>query len=152
MRYQRGARSVLGFTAACFIAACASSTVASDNDSARGTPGKNTAVNPPAGQSQASDWAAIEKLEAEAKAIARASGCSNVSECRSAPVGEKACGGPRYFIPYCSKTTDSAALYRKLDEVITAERAYNKKHNVVSTCEMRLPPDLTLTRGACAAK
>src|ERR1051326_8488877 len=72
---------------------------------------------------QRDDWSAILKLEEEAKAIAKVSGCAS-SECKAAAVGSRACGGPRYYLPYCAKTTDSAALYRKLDEVAKAEQAY----------------------------
>ena len=152
MTFQKRTRSILTLAAAILVAACASNTVASDSDSSGQNPGNSAGVNPPAASSQQAEWAAIEKLEAEARALASTSGCSTAGECRSAPVGSRACGGPRYYLPYCSKTTDSVALYRKLDEVAAAERAYNTKHNMVSTCEMRMPPELTLTGGACAAK
>jgi len=152
MSLNRRIRSILLFATAAVVTACASSTVASDTDSVGQNPGNNTGVNPPAASSQDADWAAIEKLETEAKAIAKTSGCATVSECRSAPVGSRACGGPRYYLPYCAKTTDSVALYRKLDEVAAAERAYNTKYQLASTCEMRMPPELTLAGGACAAR
>ncbi len=112
--------------------------------------------NPPAGSAQPpgqeTDWKAIEQLEAQAKAIAKIDGCSVSGDCRSAGVGAKACGGPRYYLPYCLKTTDSTALQKKLDEVTKAEMAYNKKYGVVSTCEMRLPPELEAAGGSCRAK
>jgi hypothetical protein len=152
MSFKMPTRSIMTLAGAVLIAACASNTVASDTDSVGQNPGNNAGVNPPAAGSQQSDWAAIEKLEAEAKVIASTSGCSTASECRSAPVGSRACGGPRYYLPYCAKTTDSVALYRKLDQVAAAERAYNTKYQLASTCEMRLPPELTVTAGACAAK
>lgn len=104
------------------------------------------------GSSQTRDWAAIVALEDQAKAIVRTSGCSTDSECRAAPVGSRACGGPRYYLPYCAKTTDSASLFRKLDEVAAAERAYNMKYQIVSTCEFRMPPAVGITAGACAAR
>jgi hypothetical protein len=115
-------------------------------------------TNPPAGNegaapgSQESDWAAILKLEDQAKGIAKTTGCSSSSECRSAPVGSKGCGGPRYYIPWCAKSTDSAALYAKLDEVVKAEQSYNKKYNVISTCEYRLAPKVEVVAGACTAR
>ena len=104
----------------------------------------------PAGTQQG-DWAAILKLEDQAKAIVKVSGCAT-SECRAAPVGSRACGGPRYYLPYCAKTTDSAALNRKLDEVAKAEQAYNKKYQIVSTCEFRIPPTVEAVGGSCVAK
>lgn len=144
-------RSFLLPLATMAVVACASNTVTTDNDSSGPTPGTSTGTQPAPGTQQ-SDWAAIEKLEGEAKSLAATSGCATAAECRAAPVGSRACGGPRYYIPYCAKSTDSAALYRKLDEVATAERAYNAKYQLVSTCEFRMAPGLTLTAGACAAK
>ncbi len=114
-----------------------------------------TPETPPANSGQTpqqTEWSAIEQLEAQAKAIAKADGCSVSGDCRSAPVGSKGCGGPRYYLAYCAKTTDSAALKTKLDDVIKAEMAYNKKYQVVSTCEMRLPPEIELAGGSCRAK
>ena len=139
--------------AACLasVTACASNTVPSDTDTGAAPPA-NTGQTPGPAASQQADWAAIEKLEGEAKAIATISGCQASSECRTAPVGSRACGGPRYYIPYCAKATDSASLFRKLEQVAAAERAYNTKYQLASTCEMRMPPPVTLVAGACTAQ
>jgi hypothetical protein len=118
-------------------------TLPSDNDGQDAGPGAGGREN---------DWSAIVKLEDEAKAIAKTNGCSAGSQCRTAPVGSRACGGPRYYITYCSASTDSAALYRKLDEVAKAERAYNTKYGIASTCEFRMPPAVGLVAGECKEK
>ena len=129
---------------AALLAACTRNTAANDS---------GDSLPPVSGShDQQSDWSAIEQLEAQAKAIATATGCSSSSACRAAPVGSRACGGPRYYIPYCTKTTDSAALYRKLDEIVKAEKAYNAKYQVVSTCEYRMPPVVESVGGSCVAK
>ena len=151
MRRYSPIRSALLAGCLILMAACASNTVPSDADTGA-TPPANTGQAPGTPTSQQSDWAAIEKLEGEAKAIAKTSGCQASSECRTAAVGSRACGGPRYYIPYCAKATDSAALASKLDEVAKAEQAYNTKYQLASTCEMRLPPPVTLTGGACTAQ
>lgn len=101
---------------------------------------------------QKADWAQIVGIENEAKALVKTDGCSSAGECRTAPVGSKACGGPRYYLVYCSRTTDSAALFRKLDAVAAAEREYNTRYKIVSTCEFRLPPQLALSGGSCQAQ
>ncbi|MES2178080.1 MAG: hypothetical protein V4550_09465 [Gemmatimonadota bacterium] len=82
----------------------------------------------------------IAALEVEARALARLDGCASANECRSAPVGERACGGPRTYIVYCAATTDSVALFRKLEELRLLEVAANTSSNAMSTCEFRLPP------------
>ncbi len=130
-----------------FAGACTQAPVSAD-DPGSGTPNPNTGLT----GSQQTDWAAIQKLEEAAKAIAKTTGCSSSSDCKAAPVGSRACGGPRYYLPYCAKTTDSAALYRKLDEVAKAEQAYNRKYNVASTCEFRMPPAVEVVGGSCVAK
>jgi hypothetical protein len=137
------------------IAIACTQPAGTSNDSATGTnppasttPGSNTAL--PANQQ--SDWAAIEKIEAEAKTLAKTAGCTASGDCRAAPVGSRACGGPRYYLPYCARTTDSVALFRKLDEVAAAEQAYNKKYNVASTCEFRMPPTVSAAGGSCVAQ
>src|SRR4026209_257929 len=98
---------------------------------------------------QKGDWGQIVALEDQAKAILKTSGCNSAAECRTAPVGSRACGGPRYYLVYCAKATDSAALFRKLDAIAAAEREYNQRYNLVSTCEFRMPPNVSVVAGSC---
>jgi hypothetical protein len=93
----------------------------------------------------------VQRLEREARALAHADGCTSGGECRAAPVGDRACGGPRTYIVYCARTTDSVALYRKLDKLAEAEREYNRQQGLASTCEFRLPPRLVAGLGTCRA-
>jgi hypothetical protein len=101
---------------------------------------------------QKADWAQIVALENRAKALVKADGCTSSDQCRTAPVGSRACGGPRYYLVYCSRTTDSVALYRKLDAIAEAEREYNTRYQLVSTCEFRMPPTVVLSGGSCQAQ
>jgi hypothetical protein len=95
------------------------------------------------------DWAQIVALENQAKALVQTDGCSSGWDCRAAPVGSRACGGPRYYLIYCARTTDSVALFRKLAAVAAAEREFNAKYQLVSTCEFRTPPKLGLSGTSC---
>ena len=101
---------------------------------------------------QKTDWAQIVALEDQAKALVKTDGCTSAGECRTAAVGSRACGGPRYYLVYCSRTTDSAALFRKLDAVAAAEGEYNAKYQLVSTCEFRMPPKVALSGASCQAQ
>ena len=101
---------------------------------------------------QKADWAQIVAIEAEAKALVDTTGCASAGECRTAPVGSRGCGGPRYYLVYCSRTTDSAALYGKLAAVADAEQKYNTSYKIVSTCEFRMPPTVALSGGSCRAQ
>lgn len=103
----------------------------------------------------ASDTAAaraqLVQLEADAKALVRADGCSATSQCRTAPVGARACGGPRLYFVYCGATTDSVALFRKLDELKAAEIRFNQSIGAIGTCEFRTPPGVLVEGGSCRA-
>ena len=101
--------------------------------------------------SEESDRKAIEKLEAEARSIAKMDGCVASSDCRVAPIGVRGCGGPRDFIVYCSKNTDSASLARKIAAADSAEAAFNLKYQIGSTCELRMPPAVAASGGICSA-
>lgn len=101
---------------------------------------------------QKSDWNQIVGLENQAKALVKTDGCPSGDQCRTAAVGSRACGGPRYYLVYCSKTTDSAALFKKLEAVAAAEQEYNKRYQLVSTCEFRMPPQVAIVGGSCQAQ
>lgn len=101
---------------------------------------------------QKADYAQITAIEEQAKAIVRTDGCSAASECRTAPVGSRGCGGPRYYLVYCSRTTDSAALFAKLQAIEAAEREYNARYKIMSTCEFRMPPKVALNGASCQAQ
>jgi hypothetical protein len=92
--------------------------------------------------------AEIARLEREARALARTEGCTD-GQCRTAPVGHRACGGPRTYLAYCAATTDSAALFRKLDALARAEMEYQRKMGIGSTCEFRGPPAVRAEGGRC---
>jgi len=98
------------------------------------------------------DWTQIVALEDQAKALVKTDGCTSADQCRTAAVGNRACGGPRYYLVYCSRTTDSAALFAKLKAVADAENEFNRRYNVVSTCEFRMPPAVAFTLGSCQAE
>lgn len=91
----------------------------------------------------------LARLEQEARALAKTDGCSSVDACRTAPVGWRGCGGPRTYIVYCSASTDTVALLRKLKELEQAEREYNAASGMMSTCEFRMPPGVRLAGRSC---
>ena len=91
----------------------------------------------------------LHQLEREAFVLANPGGCVAVGQCRAAPVGNRPCGGPRYYFAYCPLTTDSAALFRKLGELSRAEGLYNQRRGLASTCEYRGPPDLIVDGATC---
>jgi hypothetical protein len=105
----------------------------------------------PAPAGEAGDTGRIARLEREARALAKTGGCATAEQCRTAPVGVRPCGGPRDYVAYCAATTDSTALFAKLEELRAAEDAYNRSSGMASTCEFREPPATELVGGSCRA-
>ena len=96
------------------------------------------------------DTGRIARLEREARALAHTEGCA-AGQCRTAPVGSRPCGGPREYLVYCAATTDSAALFGKLAELARGEEEFNRRNQMMSTCEFRTPPNVRLSGGRCSA-
>ncbi len=112
---------------------------------------------PPAGEAPAtgtapSDSVTIARLDREARALARTDGCGDAGACRTAPLGHRPCGGPREYLVYCARTTDSVALFRKLDSLQRAEMARNAASGAMGTCDFREPPAVTASGGQCRAR
>jgi hypothetical protein len=101
--------------------------------------------------SRAAQEARIRDLEQQARALAKTDGCDQAGQCATAPVGAKACGGPRTYLVYCRATTDEATLLRALDELKRAEEEYNRVTGGVSDCMLVTPPAVRLEGGACTA-
>lgn len=128
------------------LAACAPSP-APVADGRTSAPAGSGDAAPPAAES---DTGRIARLEREARALAHVEGCT-AGQCRTAPVGSRPCGGPRTYIVYCAAKTDSAALFAKLAELARAEDEYNRRNQLASTCEFRMPPGVALSGGRCTA-
>lgn len=91
----------------------------------------------------------LQQFESEVRALAVAEGCTDASQCRSAPVGARACGGPRDYLVYCAEKTDEDALQRALAQLQRREEQYNQQCDIVSTCIFLQPPQVELVNGVC---
>ena len=79
-------------------------------------------------------------------AATRAVTSTDVSQCRTAPVGVRACGGPRDYVVYCTESTDEGALLRALDRLARREDRFNRQCDIISTCIFISPPEVELLR------
>jgi hypothetical protein len=100
---------------------------------------------------QQEDEQLIQRLEAAARELALSDGCADGSQCAAAPVGAKACGGPRAYLPYCPLTTDTTELASKLEELRVTEQAFNVRYGIMSDCMLVTEPPLVLSDGRCVA-
>jgi hypothetical protein len=106
---------------------------------------------PPLTGSMEADRAELARLEEAARELARTEGCDSGASCATAPVGAKACGGPRYYLTYCRLSTDEARLRLQLDEVERFERAFNARYGIASTCDFVSAPPVEAVGGSCRA-
>jgi hypothetical protein len=79
---------------------------------------------------------------------------SDVSQCRTFPVGEKACGGPAWYIIYSTETTD-------IDRYLSLSAIRDKLRTIpiwllelmsgpaMSTCDVETPPTIEFVDGKC---
>ena len=124
---------------------------------ARSTPGADDSAEGDADTAQAARnrpadlQAEVTRLEARLRETANPDGCDSAGQCKAAPIGERACGGPREYVVYCPLTTDETALLALVDSLKQAEMAYNEATGAVSTCEYRMPPTMTVSGGRCVA-
>lgn len=144
-------RAILATTTAFALLAAASCSVPKQGSGAGDTAAIGLRVGAGSAATDTSARVRLAQLEADARALAKTSGCSSDSQCRAAPVGERACGGPRTYVAYCAATTDSVALFKKLGELSATEKAYNKSAGMMSTCEFRMPPAVSVQGGSCRA-
>jgi hypothetical protein len=93
-----------------------------------------------------------DKLASEARTLANPRGCEQVEECAVAGFGHKACGGPREYIGYCTRTTDVKALRSKLDALEKAERAWQQEAGIKSKCGLTRRPVPRFEEGMCLAR
>lgn len=121
------------------------------SESAQPAPTATVAGNELTGDQQ-TDRAALARVEQDVRALAKADGCSESGQCRAVPVGAKACGGPRYWLPYCPLTTDSAALLKRAEELRALEDEFNRKYGVLSDCAYVGEPTIASAGGACQAQ
>jgi hypothetical protein len=136
--------------AAAAVAACARAREGSDSTTAA-APDSTTRAAAPDSTTRAAPSSDVTRLEAEARALAKPGGCEQASQCRTAPVGSKPCGGPRTYLVYCPRTTDEGALLRKLDELRRAEDARNRKEGMMSDCSLTPEPKVDVIGGSCRA-
>lgn len=86
---------------------------------------------------------------AELRALGRAADCTADQQCRTVPVGAKACGGPESYLAYSTART-SPEKAKALAERYRKEReADNKASGLVSDCRYLMDPGAQCRAGTC---
>jgi hypothetical protein len=107
-------------------------------------PARNSAEPTPAAQTPP---AATLRQQIQAE-IGDAS-CDTSEQCRTLPVGHRACGGPESFLPYSTKRSDTAKLLDLAAQDSAASKAQNEQSGMMSTCQAITDPGSTCSAGHC---
>lgn len=78
-----------------------------------------------------------------------AAACSSSAECRSMPVGAKACGGPERYLAWSIRSSDEARLRERVAAYNAARQADNEKNGRISNCMMLMDPGASCEAGRC---
>ena len=62
-------------------------------------------------------------------------GCSSDAQCRSLPIGEKACGGPERWMAWSATSPKADLLPGWAAELATLARQRNQRSGMVSNCQ-----------------
>ena len=75
--------------------------------------------------------------------------CSDSSQCRTLPIGEKLCGGPEQWLPYSSATAPVEQLKAWSAELSDAAKRRNASSGMVGNCRYTPDPGAVCVAGRC---
>lgn len=75
--------------------------------------------------------------------------CDNAKQCRSLPVGHKACGGPEGYRAYSTKTSNADKLVKLATQQAEEQKAADAASGRMSNCSMAMDPGATCNAGTC---
>lgn len=93
--------------------------------------------------------AQLAKLRNDITALVGPASCANLVNCRIAPLGVNACGGPAEYIAYSWRSTEKAALETKIAEYNFALEDAQKRETPVNACVTLPEPVAACTNGRC---
>lgn len=78
--------------------------------------------------------------------------CDADAQCRTLPLGARACGGPSAWLAYSERQGDAAQLQRWADELARAERAQQQREGRMSICSVLPDPGAQCVAGRCTLR
>lgn len=109
-------------------------------------------LHTPVAQPQVVGAATVAEMDQQIRSMIGMAYAEDFSQCRLAEVGHRPCGGPAYYIAYSTSSVDEQALLTLIKEHREQQIAYQRKHDVVGTCEMITRPSLGYVDGRCVAQ
>lgn len=93
------------------------------------------------------DGAARPELLERLRALSASASCTSSAQCRTVPVGAKACGGPETYLAVSESQLPEAA--RLAERHAEARRAANAASGIASTCAVTPDPGALCQAGLC---
>lgn len=108
------------------------------------------ARDPASGSNQgAAPSAQSGNILADIKRAIGAATCSSNAQCRTLPVGAKACGGPQEYIAWSTVNGDEAALQALAARSTTLRQEEIRRSGEMSTCMHMPDPGASCVAGTC---
>ncbi len=113
-------------------------------------PGRKTAMPPPAAAvAPSNDAAAGQDSLARLRAAIGSAACTDNGQCRSLPVGARACGGPEAYLAYSTAGGKEAELRAMAEQHQKERQAANARSGMMSTCRFMPDPGAVCSAGTC---
>ena len=89
------------------------------------------------------------RLGRELRALIGPAACTADAQCRSMPVGAKACGGPAGYLAWSTQGTDAQRLAALAARQADAQRREIETSGMRSNCAMLVDPGAACVAGRC---
>lgn len=108
-----------------------------------------TPPTPPASGATATVEAESVRLGRELRMLIGPAACSANTQCRTVPVGAKACGGPAGYLAWSAQSTDAARLAEVATRQAQAHKREIEASGMLSNCAMLADPGAACVAGRC---
>jgi len=83
------------------------------------------------------------------RAMIGSASCTDSSQCRTLPVGARACGGPEAYLPYSTANLSEPVLKALAERYKSEREAANEKSGMMSNCRYMADPGAVCRAGTC---
>lgn len=88
-------------------------------------------------------------LQAQLRALIGDAACSHDAQCRTLPVGARACGGPAAWWAWSAQQTDGEPLRHLAQRLHALDREHQRRSGLLSTCAVLPDPGAACVAGRC---
>lgn len=93
-----------------------------------------------------------QRLSRELRTLIGPAACTADSQCRSLPVGAKACGGPAGYWAWSTQGGDAERIAALAARQAEAQKKENEASGLRSNCAMAVDPGAACVAGRCQAR